>query len=199
MAAGAYQKCKKTQGDGIWAEVWTTSVERSKGYPAAALLENGPQLRPSAQRHCGRPDGSRGLESHSTPSTGGHYRRGMNSFWDRGEHESKAASHQISRNRKVRRGGVDVEGAVFGTRGRDHVRRVLGAFCGLPRACDSTVNFTFTQIQTVGDGYRICSSLRRPPIAGVTLLHKCIKRVTCHLFHNHALLWVLGSGRSLSR
>jgi hypothetical protein len=102
MAAGAYQMCEKTQGNGTWVEEWATPVERSKGHPAAALLENGPQLRPRAQRHCGRLDGSRDLESHSTPSTGGHYRRGIDPFWDRGEHESKAASHQISRNRKVR-------------------------------------------------------------------------------------------------
>ena len=98
MAAGAYQKCEKIQGNGTRAEGWATLVERSKGHSAAALLENGPQLRPSAQRHCGRPDGSRDLESHSIPSTGGHYRRGTDPFWDRGEHESKAAFHQISRN-----------------------------------------------------------------------------------------------------
>jgi hypothetical protein len=85
MAAGAYQKCEKTQGSGTWAEEWATPVERSKGYPAAALLENGPQLRPSAQRHCGRPDGSRDLESHSTPTTGGHYRRGMDPFLGPGQ------------------------------------------------------------------------------------------------------------------
>jgi hypothetical protein len=42
---------------------------------------------------------------------------------------------------------------------------------------------------TVGDGYHVCSSLRRPPIAGVTLLRKCIKRVVCRLFHNHALTY----------
>lgn len=128
MAAEAYQKCEKTQGNGAWAEEWATPVERSQGHPAAALLENGPQLGPSAQRHCGRPDGSRNLESHSIPSTGGHCRRGMDPFWDRGEHESKTASHQIGRNRKERWGGRWMwRGAVFSAYGRDHVRRVLRA------------------------------------------------------------------------
>jgi len=41
--------------------------------------KNGPQVRPSARRHCDRPDGSRHLESHSIPSTGEHYRRGTDS------------------------------------------------------------------------------------------------------------------------
>ena len=96
MAAGSYQKCEKTQRNGTWAEEWAILVEHSKGYSAATLLENGPQLRPSAQRHYGRTDGSRDLESHSIPSTGGHYRHETDPFWDRAEHESKAASHQLA-------------------------------------------------------------------------------------------------------
>jgi hypothetical protein len=77
MTAGAYQKCEK---NGTRAEEWATSVERSKGHPAAALLENGTQLCPSAQCHCGPAGGSRDLESYSTPSTGGHCRHVVDPF-----------------------------------------------------------------------------------------------------------------------
>jgi hypothetical protein len=80
MAAAAYQKYEKTQGNGTRAGEWATPVERSKGHLTAALLENGPQLRHSAQHHCGRPDGSKDLESHSIPSTREQYRRGMDPF-----------------------------------------------------------------------------------------------------------------------
>jgi hypothetical protein len=105
MAEEAYEKCEKTHGNGIWAEEQGTPVERSQGHTAAALLKNGPQVHPSAQRQCGRQDGTRDLESRFTPSTGGHHRRGTDPFWDRGEHESKAASRQIGKNRQARWGG----------------------------------------------------------------------------------------------
>jgi hypothetical protein len=39
MAEEAYQKCKKTQGHGTWAEDRATLVERSQGHTTAALLE----------------------------------------------------------------------------------------------------------------------------------------------------------------
>jgi hypothetical protein len=114
MVEEAYEKCEKTQGNGIWAEERGTPVERSQGHTAAALLKNRPQVHPSAQRQCGRPDGSRDLESHFIPSTGGHCRRGTDPFWDRSEHESKAASRQIGRNRKATWGGKWMwRGAVF--------------------------------------------------------------------------------------
>jgi hypothetical protein len=47
MAEEAYEKCEKTQGNGIWAEERGTPVERSQGH-AAALLKNGPQVRASS-------------------------------------------------------------------------------------------------------------------------------------------------------
>ena len=80
MAKEAYEKCEKIQGNRIWAEERGTPVERSQGHTTAALLKNGPQVRPSAQRQCGRPDGSRDLESRFIPSTGGHCRRGTDPF-----------------------------------------------------------------------------------------------------------------------
>src|SRR5947209_2211994 len=126
MAAEAYQMYEKTQGNGAWAEESATPVERPQGHPAAVLLENAPQVRPSAQRHCDRPDGSSDLESHSIPGTGEHCRRGTHPFWDRGEHESKTASRQIGRNRKERWGERWMwKRAVFIAYGRNHVRRVL--------------------------------------------------------------------------
>jgi hypothetical protein len=101
MAEEAYEKCGKTQGNGTWAEEWATPVERSQGHTAATFLGNGPRSAP-ARRYCGRPDGSRDLESHSIRSTGGYCGRGTDLFWGRGKHESKAASRQIGRSRKVR-------------------------------------------------------------------------------------------------
>jgi hypothetical protein len=59
------------------AEEWATPVERLQGHTAAAFLENGPRVRPSAQRHFDRPGGSRGLESHSMPNIRGNLGRLM--------------------------------------------------------------------------------------------------------------------------
>jgi hypothetical protein len=53
MIEEAYQKCKKTQGHGTWAEERAILIERSQGHIAATLLENGPEVPHSARRQCG--------------------------------------------------------------------------------------------------------------------------------------------------
>jgi hypothetical protein len=139
MAAGAYQKCEKTQGNRTWAKEWATPVERSRGHPTAALLENGPQFRPSAQRHCSRLDGSRDLAT---------LYRVQESTADVGRIHSKTGASTGQKQLLVKLAGiegrwegVDVEGSRFSVCERDHVRRVLRAasrvVCGLPKACDS--------------------------------------------------------------
>jgi hypothetical protein len=151
MAAGAYQKCEKTQGNRTWAKEWATPVERSRGHSTAALLENGPQLHPSAQRHCGRPDGSRDLAT---------LYRVQESTADVGRIHSKTGASTGQKRLLVKLagierevGGVDVEGSRFSVCERDHVRRVHRAasrvVCGLPKACDSAAHLSYPD--TVGD------------------------------------------------